>query len=266
MGGIYALERISNESEKDYWPIMEILTAYVRKNSSIEVGGNRRVTHISMDIQVNDSKKDEIEEVEEISLDIEAILTVHWKTEVFLWFWRIHSFESVKNLFKVIASLKEFHFERANFGYAYLENAYLGWSHFRQAIFVYAHLENAYLGHAYLENAVFIDSHLGNADFSWANLKDALLIKADMKGTIFRGTHLEYADLYEAHLEGAYFIGADLRGAKNLTVDQLSKVKTLYNSKLDPERETALRAEVFGNLLDEGSKDERDFIYSVRKH
>jgi len=27
LGGIYALERISNESKKDYWPIMEILTA-----------------------------------------------------------------------------------------------------------------------------------------------------------------------------------------------------------------------------------------------
>jgi hypothetical protein len=34
LGGIYALERIANESEKDYWPIMEILTAYVRKNSA----------------------------------------------------------------------------------------------------------------------------------------------------------------------------------------------------------------------------------------
>lgn len=30
-GGIYALERIANESKKDYWPIMEILTAYVKK-------------------------------------------------------------------------------------------------------------------------------------------------------------------------------------------------------------------------------------------
>ena len=36
LGGIYALERIANESEKDYWPIMEILTAYVRKNSPVE--------------------------------------------------------------------------------------------------------------------------------------------------------------------------------------------------------------------------------------
>jgi hypothetical protein len=27
LGGIYALERIARESEEDYWPIMEILTA-----------------------------------------------------------------------------------------------------------------------------------------------------------------------------------------------------------------------------------------------
>lgn len=35
LGGIYALERIESESEKDYWPIMDILTAYIRKNASI---------------------------------------------------------------------------------------------------------------------------------------------------------------------------------------------------------------------------------------
>ena len=33
LGGIYALERIANQSERDYWPIMEVLTAYVRENT-----------------------------------------------------------------------------------------------------------------------------------------------------------------------------------------------------------------------------------------
>jgi hypothetical protein len=33
LGGIYALERIARESKEDYWPIMEILTAYVRQNA-----------------------------------------------------------------------------------------------------------------------------------------------------------------------------------------------------------------------------------------
>lgn len=29
LGGIHALERIADESNRDYWPIMEILTAYI---------------------------------------------------------------------------------------------------------------------------------------------------------------------------------------------------------------------------------------------
>src|SRR5215212_4920598 len=33
IGGIYALERIARESEEDHGPIMEILTAYVRRNA-----------------------------------------------------------------------------------------------------------------------------------------------------------------------------------------------------------------------------------------
>jgi hypothetical protein len=33
IGGIYALQRIARESDEDYWPIMEILTAYVRQNA-----------------------------------------------------------------------------------------------------------------------------------------------------------------------------------------------------------------------------------------
>jgi len=33
LGGIYALERIARESEEDHWPIMEVLTAYVREHA-----------------------------------------------------------------------------------------------------------------------------------------------------------------------------------------------------------------------------------------
>lgn len=34
LGAIYALERIARDSWKDHWPIMEVLTAYIRENSS----------------------------------------------------------------------------------------------------------------------------------------------------------------------------------------------------------------------------------------
>jgi hypothetical protein len=35
LGGIYALERIARDSEKDHWPIMEVLTTFVRVNAPI---------------------------------------------------------------------------------------------------------------------------------------------------------------------------------------------------------------------------------------
>jgi hypothetical protein len=79
LGGIYALERISNESRKDYWPIMEILTAYVRENSIIDSHSeynSLRNVPISMDIQANESTKNEVPKIRTMSLDIQAILTV----------------------------------------------------------------------------------------------------------------------------------------------------------------------------------------------
>jgi len=45
--------------------------------------------------------------------------------------------------------------------------------------------------------------------------------------------------------------GTNLKGAKNLTIDQLSKVKTLYNAKLDPELEEELRKRGYSHLIDD---------------
>jgi BTB/POZ domain-containing protein KCTD9 len=39
----------------------------------------------------------------------------------------------------------------------------------------------------------------------------------------------------KTYLDGADFGGANLTFARNLSIDQLSKVKTLYHAELDPE-------------------------------
>jgi uncharacterized protein YjbI with pentapeptide repeats len=51
------------------------------------------------------------------------------------------------------------------------------------------------------------------------------IFNANLRGAFFEGTNLEDADLQKA----------DLKGAKNLTIEQLSKVKTLYEAELDEE-------------------------------
>lgn len=288
LGGIYALERIANESDKDYWPIMEILTAYVRKNSSIEVGDNNKVTHISMDIQANESTKCEVSNVRTVSLDIQAILAVlgkqknHFKNEesncINLHGTRLEG-----------AYLRKAHFEDADLAYVHLEMANLIDAHLDRANLMEAHLELARLDRSKLQEAVLLGAYFSGACLDGANLKKAYLhgayldadfVEAHLEGAYLYMAHLEDADLsgaylMEANLENAILIranmeGSDLSGAnltkanleeailigaKNLTVDQLSKAETLYEAELDPELEEELRANNYSYLLDEPKLD-----------
>ncbi len=47
--------------------------------------------------------------------------------------------------------------------------------------------------------------------------------------------NLQEANLLGANLQETYLWGANLQKARFLTIKQLSKVKTLYEAKLDPE-------------------------------
>jgi uncharacterized protein YjbI with pentapeptide repeats len=68
-----------------------------------------------------------------------------------------------------------------------------------------------------------------------ANLKGANLQGANLEGANLKEANLQGANLEGANLEEAIFEGVNLKGALNLSIDQLSKVRTLYNAKLDKE-------------------------------
>ena len=46
LGAIYALERIAQDSERDHWPIMETLCAYVRENAGKSVRETETIRNI----------------------------------------------------------------------------------------------------------------------------------------------------------------------------------------------------------------------------
>jgi len=69
LGGIYVLERIANESDKDYLPIMKILAAYVREKSLIKRGNTEN------------KDSEEQEKDKELSTDIQVVLEVICKRE-----------------------------------------------------------------------------------------------------------------------------------------------------------------------------------------
>jgi len=64
LGGIYALERIAKDSPKDHWPIMEVLTAYVREHAKPKESLPERPRLISQ------------EQLPKLAPDIQAVLTV----------------------------------------------------------------------------------------------------------------------------------------------------------------------------------------------
>jgi uncharacterized protein YjbI with pentapeptide repeats len=278
LGAIYALERIANESEKDYWPIMEILTAYVRKNSPHNLVKTQ--DNVSLDIQavltVIGRRKNSLNHGESKHLNLQMAFLQ--KGELF----GAHLEGAyLKGAYLYGAQLEEVHLEganlegaclkeanlnracieKANLYRAYLVGAYLNWVNFKGSNLSNANLENANLLEANFEVAVLGDARLAGARFisanlGYASLNDANLVKTSFYMSHLVGADLEGANLEGANLEGAYLVGTNFKGAKNLTFEQLSKAKTLYKAQLDEGLEAELRAKGFGYLLDDEPKDE----------
>jgi len=120
LGGIYALERIAKDSEKDYWTIIEVLTAYVRENTKIKTDTGIKP-----------------------STDIQAILTVIGRRE------QTHGKGEDLPLDLHGANIRGANLRGANLNEAHLEGAYLYQAHLEGAS-----LEGAYLWGTDLEGAI----------------------------------------------------------------------------------------------------------------
>jgi hypothetical protein len=166
LGGIYALERIALDSPRDHWIIMEVLTAYVRRNAPSPT-------------QTGDEQRSETDIKPET--DIQAILTALGRRR-----WRRETDNQCLDLSKTDlrgANLSEARLDRSILGGAYLTRARLTGTHLRRANLFMAHMEGAFLNDARMEGAFLMGAHMEGADLS--------------------GAHLNRADLMEAHLEGA---------------------------------------------------------------
>ena len=125
-------------------------------------------------------------------------------------------------------------------------------AHLRHARLCNMDLSGAILDIAILHSADLSGANLRGADLSSANLERAVLCGADLRGADLRGTKLTGGDLrradlsgvdlrsgvlYNADLEDADLSGADLGStlvytAKNLTVEQLCSVGSLWLTEL----------------------------------
>jgi hypothetical protein len=133
LGGIYALERISKDSRKDEWTVMEVLTAFVREHSKV-------------------SRKTTGEQIPPPPTDIQAVLTVIGRR-------RLSYRNGEDNHLDLI---------KTNLGKAYLFKANL-----QGAYLINANLEEAKLWGANLQGAYLINANLQGAYLINVNLKEA---------------------------------------------------------------------------------------------
>ncbi len=159
LGAIYALERIARDSERDHWPVMEILTAYVRERSPWKDDAP--------------PKKDP-----KPTTDIQAVLTVIGRRK------EEHREREEQR--------------RLNLQNVDLRGADLGSAHLERALLDEAHLEDARLGRAHLERASLFRAHLEGALLFRAHLEGALLVAAHLEGAWLVGALPEHADLTAA--------------------------------------------------------------------
>ena len=176
LGGIYALERIARDSERDHWTIMEVLTAFVRENARWQ----------------EDQPTPRRAGPPRLRADIQTTLTVIGR--------RTRTYGYGEQL-------------RLDLSETDLRNAYLGDAHLEGADLMATHLEGARLEGAHLETANLTEARLEEADLGWADLDEADSCGAHFEGADLTEARLAGANLFQAHLEGAYLIGADLEGA-----------------------------------------------------
>ena len=148
LGGIYALERIAKDSEKDHGPIMEVLTAYVRENAPRQ----------EEDISTSPAK---------MPTDIQAILTVIGRRET-----------TGENRGNGFLDLTHTQLAGANLQAANLSGVNLQGATLQGAILYEANLAPAILSEAKLFGAIFQAADLRGAYLGLADLGGAFLSEA----------------------------------------------------------------------------------------
>lgn len=162
MGGIYALERIANDSKKDHWIIMEVLCSFVRHRSSIDKNrGNQQI----------------------ISKEIQSALNVIKRR-------KISQDPKQKNLDLSFSYLKGANLRGEGFKSFFLAKEDFVGSNLREADFTGSNLELSDFTGSDLVGACFSKANLNTSDFTRANLLQADFTNASTNVANFKDANL----------------------------------------------------------------------------
>lgn len=161
LGGIFTMERISQESCDDYWPVMETLTAFVRHHApwcTPDIASPERpVTYQTEESPGSRSSKPKP------APDIAAVLMILRRRSTAA---RMREQEQGWQF-----NLGGIDLRGANLGGVHLERAGLLDAHLEGAILEGAHLEKAYLGYVYFNGSIIKNLHLNEATLDCAHFE-----------------------------------------------------------------------------------------------
>ncbi len=175
LGGIYALQRLADDSPRDKDTIRNVLSAYVRSHDSCTVRPEQKKPPR---VCASEAKELRIPEAS-ITPGADVIAALSIASD-------LGSRTAAADLSRV---------------------------RFPTTILRSTRMPHAYLVSADLRGADLVDADLRGVNLRGANLRSAGLASADLRGTDLRAAYLRDADLGGADLRGANLRGANLSGA-----------------------------------------------------
>jgi hypothetical protein len=220
LGGIYALERIAIDSERDRATIAEVLAAYAREHASVN---KPQFQHI----------------MAETLPEVHAICSV---------FRRMHSMPG----FLARLGSRGTAPLRIDLHWTQLKDVDLRGADLRGA-----NLSGSHLFGAHLQEVNLQDADLTSSDFTHAHLEGAHLERADLSlatlGALLNDAHLREAVLESADVDGANFTGADLSHAKILGLQSIEWA-TITKEQIESADKTPGAARTWQELLPSRTK------------
>ncbi|MFF8397532.1 pentapeptide repeat-containing protein [Streptomyces sp. NPDC016172] len=218
LGGIYALQRIMQDSSRDHPTVVAVLSAYVRQHARLPANGTRKAQTAST--------------ANSLPADVQAVMNVLANrlpsrdrgTMIDLSGTDLRGLQSMGGSFLSARGLN-INFREANFEEADLSGAELVDADLREAWMLGAQLPAANLLRANLREATLDTANLTGATFclgvitgsrvkhDCADLTGASLNSANLTDVDLEGAKLAEASMTNANLTGAVLAGADLKGA-----------------------------------------------------
>ncbi|GAA3541721.1 pentapeptide repeat-containing protein [Amycolatopsis ultiminotia] len=190
LGGIYALEHLMTESERDHTTVVEVLAAFIREQTHTGQGMFPQPEHIHQGPQPA---------YRTLAIDVQAALTALGRRPQ-------RPERNPVNLSSADlcgADLANLRLDRADLWGTKLRDSIMHNVQLRGANLSYAQLQDSRLGGAQLQGAHFFRARMQEVTLDHAQLQDANLRQAQLQDSNLHDANLQGAKLNETNLQGA---------------------------------------------------------------